>query len=97
MKLSTVSFNQAKIYNSRMFFTLYNKDNTLSQVFDKCGQNLFKRISYKPIKTHTECSTIIMRKNQYELPDRSIMYEYTERIYDKTGKLININKYTEKF
>lgn len=97
MGISTLSFNQARICENKMLFTLYNKDNTLTQVFDKNGQNLFKRFSYKPAKTHTDCCTIISRKNQYELSDKSIMYEFIERIYDRAGKLLNINKRIEKF
>ena len=50
MGISTVSFNHAKIYHSRMFFTRYGKNGVYTQVFDKNGKNLLNRVSNNTVK-----------------------------------------------
>ncbi len=88
MTISTISFNQAKIYKDKMFFTLYGKDGVFTRVFDKNGNNILNRISSKASKTTNKDSVIISRKKEYEYSNNNIIFEQIKRIYDKTGKFI---------
>lgn len=88
MTINTVSFNQAKIYKDKMFFTLYGKDGVCTKVFDKNGNNILNRISSKASKTINGDYVVFSRKKEYEYPNNNIIFEQIKRIYDKTGKLI---------
>ena len=96
MGISTISFSQANIYRDKMFFTLYGKNAVSTKVLDRNGNLFLSRISYNPVKTTRGDYTVITRKKEYEFPDRNIIFEIIERIYDKAGKLINSEKHTVK-
>ena len=36
------------------------------------------------------------RKKEYEFPDKNLIFETVERIYDKAGKLLSTVKHTVK-
>jgi len=96
MEISTVSFNQANIYRDKMFFTLYGKNAVSTKVLDKNGNLFLNRISYYPVKAKRGDYTVITRKKEYEFPDKNLIFETVERIYDKAGKLLNTVKHTVK-
>ena len=89
MTINTVSFNQAKIYKDKMFFTLYGKDGVCTKVFDKNGNNILNRISSRASKTINGDCIVISRKKEYTYPNNTIVFELLKKIYDKTGKLIS--------
>lgn len=96
MGISTVSFNQAKIYADKMIFTLNCENGVSTRVFDKNGKNLYNRISYYAVKTKRGDYTVITRKKEYEFPGKNIVHEIFEKIYDKAGKLLSAQKHTVK-
>ena len=92
MGISTVSFNQARIYKYKMFFTLNGKDSICTAVFDHNGNNLFTRRSYKSVKNEKEDFVVISRRNEYECHN-NIIFEIIERLYDKTGQFLRTQKH----
>ena len=92
MNISTVSFDKAKIYKNRMFFAEYGKNSVSMRILDNFGNNIINRISYKPIRKIEGDKFVITQKKEYEIPKQGIVFEITNRIYDRLGKLINIEK-----
>ena len=97
MEISTVSFNQAKIYKDKMFFVLHNKDNAMTNILSKSGDFVVGRQSYFPQRIPNQNGFSILRKKEYTLPNNVVIFEFIERFYDKAGKLLDINKRIEKF
>ncbi len=95
--ISTVSFDKAKIYNNKMFFTEYGKDAISTRVLDSMGNHIINRISYHPVKTIEGDKVIIMKKKEYEIPNQGIIFKTVKRIYDKFGNLPDIKEEFSKF
>ena len=91
MGISTVSFDKARIYKDKMFFTIHGKDSICTTVLEHYGNNLFNRRSYKAIKSIENDCIVISRRNEYELKN-GIVFEYINRIYDKTGKFLETKR-----
>lgn len=96
MEITNVSFDNAGIFKDKMYFYLNGKNCRYARVFDKNGKNILNRLSYNVMKTQKDDYTIITRKKQYEFPNKNIIFEIVERIYDKAGKLIKTEKHTVK-
>ncbi len=96
MGISTVSFDKMKVINNKVYFTLYGEKQISTRVFDFDGQNLYNKISHNPVKNIKNDMVIISRKNEYEYPNKSIIFEVVERIYNLKGKLLSINKHLER-
>ena len=92
MAISTVSFDKAKIYKNKMFFAEYSKNGTSLRVFDNFGKNIFNRITYNPTRTINDDKLVIMKKQEFEFPNQSIIFKTVKRIYDKFGNLKDIKK-----
>ena len=92
MGINTVSFDKARIYKNKMYFTQYNTDKIYTKVFDNNGNNILNRISSKAVKTLQDDCVIISHENKYEYPDKVMIFETLRRIYDKTGKFIKSDK-----
>ena len=92
MTINSITFDKAKIYKDKMFFTLYGRDSVYTKVFDKNGNNILNRITSNPEKTRIGNCVMVSRKIEYQYPDKSIIFEHLKRLYDKTGKLIRAEK-----
>ena len=92
MGISTVSFDKAKIYKNKMFFAEYGRETACLHVFDNFGNNIVNRLAYKPVRTVDGDKVIIMKKNQYEIPEQGTFFKIVQRIYDKTGKFLDSKK-----
>ena len=97
MFISAVSFDKAKMYNNKMFFTNYGKDSTLSQIISSAGNNIINRVSHSPKKYEDGDKIILMRRNDYELPNDKMVFEFIERIYDKNHNLLEVKKYFKNY
>lgn len=92
MTISTVSFDKAKIFKNKMFFAEYHNNGVSLNVFDNFGNNIVNRLAYKPVRTVDGDRVIIMKKNQYEIPEQGTFFQIVQRIYDKTGKFLDSKK-----
>lgn len=92
MTISTVSFDKAKIFKNKMFFMEYHNNGVSLSVFDNFGNNIVNKLAYKPVRTIDGDRVIIMKKNQYEIPNQGIFFKIAQRIYDKTGKFLDAKK-----
>ena len=97
MTISTVSFDKAKIYKNKMFFTEHGKDSIATKVFDNLGNNIINRISYTPTKKIEGDKLVIIKKTEYEQPKDGIIFKTVKRIYDKFGNLLDVKKEFSKF
>lgn len=97
MAISTVSFDKAKIYNNKMFFTEYGKDTICTRVFDNLGNNIINRLAYHPTKKIEGDKLIVMKKTEYEHPKDGMIFKTVKRIYDKFGNLLDVKKEFSNF